>query len=158
MENLNPKETAEGLNVTTETPVIETQEAKESLESTENVLLNNLESLSALEKLDTFGELESKCAEIEGRNPRAVEAGTLETGDFKSENEKVTVDSEALSEMPNLSEENISALKSEVFSHASETKNSKNVAFGSISFGCSGCSGSCSGDCAGSTKCYATKS
>ena len=65
MENFDFNENAEGFKATSETPAIETLEAKESLESTENILLNSLESLSDSEKLNSFGELESKCAEIE---------------------------------------------------------------------------------------------
>ena len=158
MENMEPKEVTEGLKTTAEVSAIETPSAKELLESTEAVLTSGLESLTPDERLSQFGSLESKCAEIEGRNPRAVEAASLEKGDFKSSDEKVTVDSAALAEMPNLSQENLDALKKEVFSHASEATGSKNVAFKSIRTECYGCSGSCSGDCAGSTKCYSSKS
>lgn len=146
-------EVNEGLTASSEIPSLETTQAKELLESTENVLTSGLEQLSASEKLIQFQSLESKCAEIEGRIPRAVEAASLEHGDFKSSDEKVSIDSEALSEMKNLSPANLSALKNEVFSHSSEVSGSKNVAFRSYSE-CVGCIGSCRGDCSGGTKCY----
>ena len=157
MQSMEQKEVTEGLSAATELCAIETPAAMEMLASTEAVLTGQLVSLSPSEKLAQFGDLESKCAEIEGRSPRAVESGALAVGDFMSAAEKVTVDSAALSEMPNLSKANLEALKKEVFSHASEATGSKNVAFKSIKTECIGCSGSCSGDCAGSTKCYSTK-
>lgn len=152
------KEISEGLNAVKEYSSIETPQAKELLESTEAALTNGLEKLSAPERLAKFGDLESKCAEIEGRDPRIVESATLEKGDFKSADEKVSIDTETLSEMKSLSSDNLEVLKKEVFSHASEASGSKNVAFKSLKTECYGCSGSCRGDCAGSTKCYSTKS
>ena len=158
MENMEQKEVSEGLKAAAEVSAIEAPSAKELLESTDAVLTGGLESLTPDERLAQFGNLESKCAEIEGRDPRAVVAASLEKGDFKSADEKVTVDSASLSEMSNLSQENLDTLKKEVFSHASEATGSRNVAFKSIRTECYGCSGSCRGDCAGSTKCYSTKS
>ena len=131
MPDIETKETSEGLNAATETFALEATEAKEYLESTENILLNSMESLSTPEKLDTFREFESKCAEVEGRNPRSVENGALEGETFRSSEEKVEIDKEQLVEMRNLDETRISDLKKHVFSTAEVRLNQgKPVTFG----------------------------
>ncbi len=118
MENLKEQEVSEGLKAATETSALETPEAKEFLESTENVLLNSLETLSPPEKLDTFRELESTSADLEGRNPRIVENGTLGGETFRSSEEIVEIDKEQLAEMRNLDEPRVSDLKKHIFSTA----------------------------------------
>lgn len=118
MENFDQKELSEGLKSFAETPALETPEAKEFLETTDNVLLNSLETLSTPEKLDSFRELEAKCANLEQRDPRAVETVTLEGETFRSSEEKVEIDKEQLDEMKNLDETRVSELKKHVFSTA----------------------------------------
>lgn len=154
MENTEGNEVSEGTKETSETPPLETPEAKEVLESTEKTLCESFENLSPTDKLDALRELEIKCADLEGRDPRAVESGELKQGDFHCSSEKVTVDNAAISKMSNISAENLDALKKEVFSCPSKLSVSHRVSFG---YSDCNCSGSCRGDCSGSSKCYSYK-
>lgn len=154
MENSEGNEVSEGTKDALEAPPLETPEAKEVLESTEKTLCESFATLSSAEKLNAICELEVKCADLEGRNPRAVELGKLKQGDFNCSNEKVTVDSSAISKMSNISAENLDALKKEVFSSPSKLAASHRVSFG---YSDCNCSGSCRGDCSGSSKCYSYK-
>jgi len=118
MEKSEGNEVSEGTKETLETPPLETLEAKEVLESTEKTFCESFENLSPAEKLDTFRELEVKCADLEGRDPRAVEDRELKGETFRSSEEKVEIDKGQLSEMKNMDEERISDLKKHVFSTA----------------------------------------
>ena len=156
MPDIETSEVAEVAKSAEVLSAIETPQARELLEPTDSILTKGLEQLSVPEKLEAFRSLESMCAEIEGRQPRAVEMGTLERGDFSATDEKIVVDSDALAENMNLSKENLAALKKEVFSRSSEIPAGEGTTFKSYTE-CSGCVGSCRGDCSGSDKCYSTK-
>ena len=130
---------------------LETFKSTEALEltgQTDSVLTTQFESLSASAKLEMFRALESKCAEIEGRAPRAVFASSLEGETFKASMESVEIDEAQLSELGNLDEARLSDLKKHVFSEAEIKLNRGSP----VSFGRS-CSQKCidndvkSGDC-----------
>lgn len=150
MEKTEIKETDEGTKDTQEVSPIETPEAKECLEPTEKILVDNMKILSTSEKLDAFKELEEQCADAEGRDPRAFESGKLEgKGElFRSSLEKVEVDKERIAEWKKMDETRLSDLKKRVFSIAESRLNPG----ASVSFGRT-CSQKCidcdvkSGDC-----------
>lgn len=148
MASMEMKETDEGTKGTAETHPLETPEAREVLEPTEHTLIDSMESLSPGEKLDAFRELESKCADLEGRDPRAVEYAVLEgKGVFHSSMEKVEVDKSRITEWK-VDEAGLSGLKKHVFSTSDARLNHG----ATVSFGRT-CSQKCidcdvkSGDC-----------
>ena len=128
------KEISEGLNSSKELLSLETPQAKELLESTETALTSGFEKLSAPEKLNQFGDLESKCAEIQGRNPRSVESATLKESVFQANSESVKIDGSELGEMKSFSLESLKELKEKIFSNIEGKLNKgEHVTFGRLS-------------------------
>lgn len=134
MNGIESKEVSEGLKPAKELSSLETPQARELLESTESALTSGFEKLSSPEKLAQFGNLESKCAEIEGRNPRTVESAKLKEAVFQSDAESVKIDNAELGEMKSLSLDKLSELKRKIFStFEGKLNRGEKVTFGRLS-------------------------
>ena len=104
----------------------------------------SLEGLAPEDKLASLRNFETKCAEMDGRNPKILEVVELKQGDFIAAGDKILIDKNTLKELVNLDEDAISLLRKEVFSRQSEIKENNLPAIEGIS---------CD-DCSGSHKCY----
>lgn len=115
MKNLEQKKIDE-INPVPSLEEFQTARAIAAIERADRSLLNAMETLAKTEKFDFFRQLETRCSLIEGRDARPVVEAKLDNADFRSSLEGVEIDGQALENMGNFSEAELSKLKTSIFS------------------------------------------